>query len=312
MALIVEGQLRAKGGISPGGVLLAIAAAAPLVWRARAPVAALLAVEAGAVLFVIAFRASWSATGLVLVVLYTAALHGGRLRSLALGAVTALGVIATIVLIDGFVDLTGVAMRIPLVMVALALGDTVRSRRALRVAERERAEREAREREEDGRRRVAGERLRIARELHDTLAHALVAINVRAGVAAHLHDSEDPSVALDDIKKVSATALGDLRVTLTLLREPHETVPTAPAFELEALPRLVDDARASGLRAEIDVHLDGAAVPSSVGQAAFRIVQEALTNVLRHAGASSAHVRVRARSRELDVEVTDDGRGKIG
>ena len=105
---------------------------------------------------------------------------------------------------------------------ALALGDTIRSRQALRAAARERAEREAREREDENRRRAAEERVRIARELHDTLAHSLVAINVRASVAVDLHDSQDPSAALEDIKQVSATALRDLRTTLSLLREPAE------------------------------------------------------------------------------------------
>src|SRR5437588_2990936 len=196
VALVVEGALRAKGGISPADPLLAIAAAAPLAWRRLAPVAALLAVEVGAVLCVLAFRATWSATGIVVVALYTVALLGDRRRSLALGTLTAVAVTATIALVDGFVDLPGLVPRLLLVVLALAVGDTVRSRRALRDAERERARREAHEREEEGRRRIAGERLRIARELHDTLAHSLVAINVSAGVAADLHDSEDPLAAL--------------------------------------------------------------------------------------------------------------------
>jgi signal transduction histidine kinase len=206
------------------------------------------------------------------------------------------------------VELTGFATRVPLVFASLALGDTIRSRRALRAAAREQAIREAHEREEEGRRRVAGERLRIARELHDTLAHSLVAINVRAGVAVDLQDSEDPSAALQDIKHASATALRDLRATLSLLREQDDAAPTAPAFDLEALPALVDNARSAGLRADIDVLLDGTAVPSAIGGAAYRIVQEALTNTLRHADASNAHVRVRAGTDALDIEITDDGR----
>jgi len=308
VALVVEGALRAKGGISPADSLLAIAAAAPLAWRTRAPVAALLAVEVGAVLCVLAFRATWSATAMVVVALYTVALLGDRRRSLALGLLTAVGVTATIALVDGFVDLSGLAPRLLLVVLVVAIGDTVRSRRALRDAERERAGREAREREKEDRRRIAAERLRIARELHDTLAHSLVAINVRAGVAVDLPDSQDPLPALRDIKQVSATALSDLRATLSLLRDPHDAAPTTPALDLESLPRLVDQARSAGLRADVDVELDGAAVPSAIGGAAFRIVQEALTNVLRHAEASGAHVHVRAIADTLDIEITDDGR----
>jgi signal transduction histidine kinase len=210
------------------------------------------------------------------------------------GAVTAIGVIGAIVLIDGSVDLAGVAKRVPLVLVSLAFGDWIRTRRALRAAARERAEREAREREEEGRRRAADERLTIARELHDTLAHALVAINVRAGVALDLHDSQDPSAALQAIKQASATALRDLRATLSLLRDQGDAAPTAPALDLAALPRLAEHARSAGLHADVDVQVDGTAVPSAIGGAAFRIVQEALTNVLRHADAASAHVCVRA------------------
>jgi signal transduction histidine kinase len=306
--LIIEGSTRAKGGISPAEGLLAVAAAAPLAWRRLAPVAALLAVEAGAVACVLAFRPIWSAIGIVVVGLYTVAVLGDRRRSLELGAVTALALVGTTGLIDAFAEPTKIALRLAIMVAALAVGDTVRSRRALRDAERERAQREAREREEEGRRREADERLRIARELHDTLAHSLVAINVRAGVAVDLHASQDPLPALRDIQEASATALGDLRATLGLLRRQGDAAPTAPAFDLEALPGLVDDARSGGLDADMDVELDGAAVPSAIGGAAFRIVQEALTNVLRHADASRAHVRVRSDTKALDLEVTDDGR----
>jgi signal transduction histidine kinase len=152
------------------------------------------------------------------------------------------------------------------------------------------------------------ERLRIARELHDTLAHSLVAINVRAGVAVDLDDPQDASGALRDIKRVSATALRDLRATLSLLRDQEDAAPTAPAFDLDAIPGLLEHARSAGLDADVDVDVDGTAIPSAIGGAAFRIVQEALTNVLRHADASSAHVGVRANSGTLDIEVTDDGR----
>jgi signal transduction histidine kinase len=100
----------------------------------------------------------------------------------------------------------------------------------------------------------------------------------------------------------------DLRATLSLLRDESEAAPTAPAFDLEALPALVDHARSAGVHTDVDVQLNGAAVPSPVGGAAYRIVQEALTNVLRHADASSARVGVRTTRDALDIEITDDGR----
>lgn len=307
-ALIIEAELRGKGGLSPVVFPLAVVAAAPLAWRIRAPLRALVGLEAGAILFVAAFDAIWAATGMVIVQLYTVALLGDRKRSVVVGAVTATVVILAIVMIDGTLDLGGVAKRVPLVFLSLALGDWIRTRAELRAAAEERAEREEREREEEGRRRAVQERLRIARELHDTLAHSLVAINVRAGVALDLDDSQDPSGALRDIKQVSATALRDLRATLSLLRDQDDAAPTAPAFDLEAVPGLVAQARSAGLHAEVDVQVDGAAVPSAIGGAAFRIVQEALTNVLRHADASNARVGVRATRSALDIEITDDGR----
>jgi signal transduction histidine kinase len=307
-ALIIEGRLRSSGAMSPGAYLLAVAAAAPLAWRTRAPVAALVGVESGAILCAAAFHASWSASALVAVQLFTVALLGHRQRSLVVGALTAIVAVVAIVLIDGLVELTGIGLRLLLVIVSLVLGDTVRSRRALRAVTRERTQREAREREEEHRRRLADERLRIARELHDTLAHSLVAINVRASVAADLGDSQDPSAALHDIKEASATALHDLRDTLGLLRERDDAAPTAPALDLESLPGLIDNTRAAGLRTDTKLEIFGAPVPPAIGRAAFRIVQEALTNVLRHAEASRALVRVGERAGVLTIEVTDDGR----
>jgi signal transduction histidine kinase len=306
-ALITEGSLRANGGLPPGAYVLAIASAAPLAWRTRAPLAALAGVEVGAVLCVVAFDAGWAATAIVILELYTVARLGNRQRSLVIGGVTAIAVIVAIVLIEGSLELTAIGLRLLLVFAALAVGDTIRSRQALGAATRERAVREAREREEENRRRAAEERVRIAQELHDTLAHSLVAINVRASVAVDLHDSQDPSAALQDIKQASATALHDLRATLSLLREPADRAPTAPPFDLRSLPGLVEQARSAGLHADIDVDVDGVVVPSAIGGAAFRIVQEALTNVLRHADASSAHVGVRANADELDIDVTDNG-----
>jgi signal transduction histidine kinase len=311
-ALIIEGLLSRESAMSPGAYLLAIAAAAPLAWRTRAPLAALIGVEAGALLCVVAFHASWAATAIVIVELYTVALLGDRQRSLVVGAITAIGVVFAIVLIDGSVDFGGVAIRVPLVFVSLAFGDTIRSRRALRAAAEERAERAEREREEEIGRRAAAERLRIARELHDTLAHFLVAINVRSSVAVDLPESQDPTEALQDIKQVSSAALRDLRATLNLLRDQDDVAPTVPAFDLEAVPGLVERARSAGLEADAQIRVNGTVVPSVIGAAAFRIVQEALTNVLRHAHASTAHVQVAADGEALDVEIIDDGQAGNG
>jgi signal transduction histidine kinase len=311
-ALIVDGLLSAHGGLPPGAYPLALLAAAPLVFRRQAPLAALFAVEAGAIACVAVFEPKWAAIALVMLALYTAALLGDRKRSLAAGAVTGVAFMVTVLLLDHAPELTGTVLRLLLLLAALVLGDTVRSRRALRAAALEKAEREEREREQQSRQRVAKERMRMARDLHDTLAHALVAINVRAGVAAHLGDSQDPAAALLDIKEASAEALSELRVTLDLLREQDEAAPVVPVLDLTALPGLIDRARAGGLEAEAEIDLNGDLVPAPVGQAAFRIVQEALTNVMRHAHASSAHIAVGTSGGALHIEITDDGRGQAG
>src|SRR5260370_10563340 len=120
-ALMSEGQLRAKGGLSPGAYLLAVAAAAPLAWRTRAPFAALVGVEAGALVCAVAFDATWAATGMVILELYTVALLGDRQRSMVVGAVTAIGVIVAIVLIEGSGELAGAGLRLPLAFASLAL-----------------------------------------------------------------------------------------------------------------------------------------------------------------------------------------------
>jgi signal transduction histidine kinase len=312
VALLGEGVVRAKGSVWAGAYVLSVAAAAPLAWRRTAPLAVLFAVEVGAIACVIAFHASWAATGVVVVMLLTVALHGDRLRSVVVGAVTAIAVLVTTVLIEGSPDLGGLVARIGVVSLSLMLGDTVRARHLLRIATLERQAREAREREQENQRRVTGERLRIARELHDTLAHALVAINVRAGVTAHLNPGDAAAEALNDIKAGSAQALSDLRATLDLLRDRDEVAPRQPALDLASVPQLVEHARATGLATTAAVELGGATIPATVGQAAFRIVQESLTNVVRHADASHADVHVTARDGILEVEVVNDGRAVAG
>jgi signal transduction histidine kinase len=306
VALVADSSTR-----SLGACVLAIAAASPLAWRTRAPLPALIAVAAGALACAAVLSAGWAATGVVLVELYTVALVGDRRRSLVVAALAAIVVVVAIILIDDQLEPTGAALRVVLVLAAVAAGETRRVRGALREAAREREEREEREREEQAALRAAEARRRIAQELHDTLAHSLVAINVRASVAVDLCDSEDPFMALEEVKRVSVEALSDLRATLSLLREPDDGAPTAPSPDLQALPDLVRHVNAAGLQADLDLRINGHVVPSSVAAAAYRIVQEALTNVLRHADASRAHVRVLALDDALDIEISDDGRADV-
>jgi signal transduction histidine kinase len=309
-ALIADGMLRGDGALPVGGYALALAAGAPLAWRRVAPLVVLLAVFAAVLACLPVFEPYETAVFVVMVPLYTVAESGGRRRSLAVGAGTAVVLVAVIVLVEGDEGAGGqVALRLVLALGALIVGEAVRTRRALAAADQERTAREAHDRETEGRRRVEAERMRIARELHDTIAHSLVAINVRSGVAAHLGSTQDGAAALNDIKGISAEALRDLRATLSLLREDGESAPTGPSLDLGEVPGLVDRARAAGIDAVAAIELGDATVPSPVGQAGYRIVQEALTNVLRHAGASSARVDVHLAGDGLDIEVVDDGHG---
>jgi signal transduction histidine kinase len=171
-----------------------------------------------------------------------------------------------------------------------------------------------RARAEEARRRVSEERLRIAQELHDVLAHNISLINVQAGVGLHLMN-EQPDRARDAlvaIKQASKDALGELRSVLDLLRGEGEAAPRSPTAGLAELDRLVANAAAAGL--DVEVRREGAPrpLPPEVDLAALRIAQEALTNVARHAHASRACVRICFEPDELVVEVDDNGRGPAG
>jgi signal transduction histidine kinase len=187
------------------------------------------------------------------------------------------------------------------VTAVLAATEVTRNRRD-QAAERARAA------ADEDRRKAGEQRLRIAQELHDVLAHDISLINVQAGVALHLVDEqpEQARTALANIKEASRDALHELRSALDVLRT-GDDAPRAPAPRLDALPALVEGVRASG----IEVHLELPALPTlpaSVELAAYRIVQEALTNVTRHARATSAAVVLHVDD-GLVVEVTDDGVG---
>ena len=195
---------------------------------------------------------------------------------------------------------------------ALLMGGSVRGRQAERAALEERARHLAETREEEARRRVAEERVRIARDLHDSVAHSLTGISVEAGVGAHVLDErpEDARAALLAIKHASGDALAELRATLSMLRS-GEAPPREPAAGLDRLPSLVESSRAAGLPVDVVIEGDARPLPPAVDTAAFRIVQESLTNVIRHAGPARATVAVRHRDDGVEIEVTDDGRGAV-
>jgi signal transduction histidine kinase len=193
-------------------------------------------------------------------------------------------------------------------LLAIAAGDWLRARR-------EAAERSAAIVTEEALRRIGEERLQIAREIHDVVAHAMTAINVQAGVAAHLID-RDPQQAHDAlraIKRTSGDALTELRATLDVLRDDGRpgAAPLGPSAGLNDLEALTVGLRDAGVEVELDVG-PIADLPAPVHSTGYRIVQEALTNIARHAHASRASVHVRRDPEAVTIEVSDDGPGANG
>ncbi len=213
--------------------------------------------------------------------------------------------------VPGWIPAVGLAAWL---LVLAAAGEGIRVRR-------DRAAESARSREEEARRRASEERLRIARELHDVLAHNISLINVQAGVALHLIEEQPDQVrtALTAIKAASKDALGELRSVLDVLRmtgpggrpvsEVDEGAPRAPTAGLADLDRLVSGAAGAGIDVRVVTEGTPRPLPPSVDLAAFRIVQEALTNVTRHAGQATATISLTYGEAALTVSVEDDGRG---
>jgi signal transduction histidine kinase len=193
--------------------------------------------------------------------------------------------------------------------VAVLAGAWIRTQRRYLIGAEERAERAERDREEEARRRVTEERLRIARELHDIVGHALMSINVTSSVSARFA-TRDPAAAreaLHTINSVSGSALSEIRSTLNLLRGDVEPL-TEPALGLEDLPVLVEKTRLAGLPVSLHETGNRTDVPSIVGFTVYRIVQESLTNVVRHAkDVTQVTIDLTFAPESLEVSVTNDG-----
>src|SRR5258706_5342939 len=171
-----------------------------------------------------------------------------------------------------------------------------------------RQQRILRAREEEVRRRAGEERLRIARELHDVLGHNISLISVQASVALHLMDKqpEQARIALSVIKDTSKDALRELRSVLDVLRQVNEEPPRSPSPGLASLSDLISRASEAGLQVHSEVSGDLKGLPASVDLAAFRIVQEALTNVMRHAGQTTSSVHVTCNEQELTLWIENE------
>ncbi|MFD4508949.1 sensor histidine kinase [Streptomyces sp. NPDC058457] len=191
-----------------------------------------------------------------------------------------------------------------------ALGSYVQMRRAYVSEAHARAEHAERTREEEARYRVAQERMRIARDLHDVVAHHLTLANTQAGIAAHLARThpEQSIQMLDNLVGETASALQELKATVGLLRADTDTdSPLEPVPSLDRLPELTESLAAAGLQVDVRVQGTPRQLPSTIGLTAFRILQEALTNVSKHAQTRAARVRLTYAPDRLTLSVSNDG-----
>ncbi|MFE6590000.1 sensor histidine kinase [Streptomyces sp. NPDC057781] len=296
------------------GWALLVAAHVPIVWRRRRPLLVLAAVVALVGPYHAMDNNHAAAGPASYVALYTLAVTSRPLRTILTG-IAVLTVSVSIMLTVNTHQAVELIRISGWVIAILFAGVDVRYYRQYVASIVERAERAERTREEEARRRVAEERLRVARDLHDLLAHSITLIGVQTSVAAHVLTADPERLdraavakALDDIAETCRSARGELRTTLEVLREQDAPDARGPLPGLHGVPDLAEAARLAGARVDLSVRADD--VPPAVGAAAYRIVQEALTNAVRHAGPEpSVRVEVHAERGALRLAVTDDGTG---
>jgi signal transduction histidine kinase len=246
------------------------------------------------------------------VALYTLTAYGdGRRSPVIAGAgitTLAIGWLVAAADIEPRAAIGWVFFRIGASVMSAALGESVRTRRFIAAEAQERAELAERSREEEARARVDAERLRIAREVHDTVAHAIAIINVQAGVTAHVLDKrpEQARETLVAIEQTSSQALREMRAILGVLRDTDNGRMPHPG--LEQIDELTAKARDAGLDIKLEATSPPARLPSAVGSAAYRILQESITNVIRHVGPTRVTVALDYGVDALKVCVTDEGR----
>jgi signal transduction histidine kinase len=324
--LFIANPSLAKLGIEFRGtdalaVLLTLAQTVPLAWRRRAPMAVLAVTGLAALAHLaVGYRPTWAEFG-VLIALYTVAAHCPQRRSLLAAALVAVGlaVYATLAVVrypsSAEEEVQGWLVSYVQFAAAWFLGD-VQQRRLAYTAKLEALNAQlATEQELRSRWAVAEERGRIARELHDVVAHSVSVMTVQAGAARRtLAASPDQAAAaLGQIEQTGRQALVELRRLLGLLRDDQgDGADLTPQPSLEQLATLAAASREAGLPVEVTVEGEPRPLPAGIDLSAYRIVQEALTNSLKHAGPARARVRVRYGHDALEVQVTDDGLGGRG
>jgi signal transduction histidine kinase len=283
----------------------------PIALRRYRPLAAL-AVTVIAETLLLIFRPGAGAPVGVIVALYTVAAYCERRVSIRAAALAALPITVAVIVNNG--PHTGqVIPELAVFAIAWVVGDNIRTRRAYLAELEARAARLELEREDKADRAVIEERARIARELHDVIAHNVSVMVVQAGAGEDVFD-EDPGKARESLAAVASTgraALTELRRLLGVIRAEDDRGDPAytPQPGIERIDELIGQVRETGLPVELSVLGEARPVPEGVGLCAYRIVQEALTNTLKHADASAAQVQLRYVADALELRVLDDGRG---
>jgi len=290
--------------------LLLAAICVPFAFHRRYPVASI-SVACGALILYAAGRYAAYPGIPIFVLVAGISLHSTRRRALLAAGLGAVAISVGVLLQpEGVATASTWVASLLALAVAWLWGENLRNRRARWAAMEERARRLEAEREERDRQAVTAERLRIARELHDVVAHSMSVIAVQSGVANHVIDSRPAQArqALATIEATSRSALVELRRLLGVLRQGDDPVASLePNPGLAELGRLADQIRSAGVEVDLTVEGEPGDLPPGVDLSAFRIAQEGLTNVLKHGG-GVAHVLVRYGPGAVSVEIADDGR----
>jgi signal transduction histidine kinase len=292
-------------------VLLGLVTTLPVYWRRRYPLGSLLVSSVAiTVLAVLEYRLN-TLPIIVLFLMYAAAAYEPLRRALVgLGAVN---LALLVIWLSGAPEFDAAVLgsQMALFTGTWLGGVAMRSRGAAAVARLAEAEERAEAHRQHAARSVAEERLRIAQELHDVVAHSMSVIAVQAGMGVHVIDQQpaEAKQALESISRTSRSTLQEMRRLLGVLRGEDGDRAHVPAPGLGDLPTLVEQVRSTGLPVELTVDGRPTDVPLGVDLSAYRVVQEGLTNVIKHAGPASAVVHVRYEPGEIVVEVCDDGRG---
>jgi signal transduction histidine kinase len=310
----IEVWSRADATDSPLVAVAALAMTLPLAWRRRAPIAVATVVMATLTVSSLAWDTPDKTvfpTAAVVLATYSVGAYCELRRALVGGAIVLVTSFALEAGVDGeFANFFFIAV---LELSVWLAGRAVRSHssRAVRLADR--AVVLEHEGEEKARSAVAEERARIARELHDIVAHSVTTMVVQAGAERRVLDAEQASTreVLLGIEETGRQALAEMRRLLGMLRKDDEELGLAPQPSMAHVDLLVEQVRAAGMPVELKVEGEPVPLPPGIDLSAYRIVQEALTNALKHAGPAQATVTVRYDEHELRLEISDSGRGAV-